>query len=313
MNAKLRWVLSATLALVFLFSSGNLIRLALDEKASERAYGEAMELANLSVVAPITTGEPEMVKIEEIAEHPVPLGQTAVIPADQIAQDPQPAAEVLSEPLPQSEPQPEPEPVWVDPYADALKNMDFTALRQENQDVAGWILIPDTKVSYPLMQGEDNDYYLNHNWRRQKSSQGSIYMDYRCSTDLSGFHTILYGHKMNNGAMFGQLYRYEEQTFWEAHPNLYIADDNGSHVYQIFAAYEASVSTGDTYRVSFASEEKQQAFLDACMEHSEIQTGIVPTVEDRILTLSTCTGNGHATRWVVQAVYQGTTAQEGTK
>ena len=76
---------------------------------------------------------------------------------------------------------PEEVPVWQDPYAQALKDMDFSALRQQNPDVLGWILIPGTRVSYPVVQGTDNSYYLDHTWRGGKNSVGAIFMDYRNS------------------------------------------------------------------------------------------------------------------------------------
>ena len=197
-----------------------------------------------------------------------------------------------------------PEPVYVDPYADALRNMDFTALREVNDDILGWILIPDTKISYPLVQGEDNEYYLNRTWRKTRNSVGAIFMECQNSSDLSDFNTIIYGHRMNNSSMFGILKSFEKQSFWASHPYVYITDDNGSHRYEIFAAYEVSVE-GDTYRLGFSSDASKQSFIDYCLSQSVIDTGITPTIYDRILTLSTCTGNGHATRWVVQAVLKG--------
>ena len=197
-----------------------------------------------------------------------------------------------------------PEPVYVDPYADALRNMDFTALREVNDDILGWILIPDTKISYPLVQGDDNEYYLNRTWRKTRNSVGAIFMECQNSSDLSDFNTIIYGHRMNNSSMFGILKSFKNQSFWASHPYVYITDDNGSHRYEIFAAYEVSVE-GDTYRLGFSSDASKQSFIDYCLSQSVIDTGITPTVYDRILTLSTCTGNGHATRWVVQAVLKG--------
>ena len=189
----------------------------------------------------------------------------------------------------------------VDPYADILHDIELAALREVNSDVLGWLLIPDTPISYPLVQGSDNDYYLNHTWRKTASSVGSIFMDYRSSSDLRDFHTIVYGHRMRNGTMFASLKYYNQQSYWEAHPRIYIANDAGIYVYEIFSAYEAGV-TEDTYHLSFADDGEKQAFLDFCMGQSDINTGIVSTVEDHVLTLSTCTGRGHATRWVVQAV-----------
>ena len=199
---------------------------------------------------------------------------------------------------------PEEVPVWQDPYAQALKDMDFSALRQQNPDVLGWILIPGTRVSYPVVQGTDNSYYLDHTWRGGKNSVGAIFMDYRNSGDLSDFNTIIYGHRMNNRSMFGTLSQYKSRSYWQAHPYVYLTDDSGTHRYEIFAAGEVSVDS-DVYRLGLRSSSGRQSFLDSCLALSALNTGVTPHTYDKVLTLSTCTGNGHATRWVVQAVCPG--------
>ena len=199
---------------------------------------------------------------------------------------------------------PEEVPVWQDPYAQALKDMDFSALRQQNPDVLGWILIPGTRVSYPVVQGTDNSYYLDHTWRGGKNSVGAIFMECRNSGDLSDFNTIIYGHRMNNRSMFGTLSQYKSRSYWQAHPYVYLTDDSGTHRYEIFAAGEVSVDS-DVYRLGLRSDSSRQSFLDSCLALSALNTGVTPHTYDKVLTLSTCTGNGHATRWVVQAVCPG--------
>lgn len=203
-----------------------------------------------------------------------------------------------------SEEAPEEVPVWQDPYAQALKDMDFSALRQQNPDVLGWILIPGTRVSYPVVQGTDNSYYLDHTWRGGKNSVGAIFMECRNSSDLSDFNTIIYGHRMNNRSMFGTLSQYKSRSYWQAHPYVYLTDDSGTHRYEIFAAGEVSVDS-DVYRLGLRSSSGRQSFLDSCLSLSALNTGVTPHTYDKVLTLSTCTGNGHATRWVVQAVCPG--------
>ncbi len=168
----------------------------------------------------------------------------------------------------------------------------------------GWIVIPGTVLSYPIVQGEDNDYYLNHTWKKWSSVVGAIFMEQYNHPDFSDFNTLIYGHRMNNGSMFASLKHYKKQSYWQAHPYVYVTDDAGSHTYEIFSAYEVSTQ-GETYRLAFADTAAKQAFLDECQSLSVIKTGVIPKVYDRVLTLSTCTGNGHATRWVVQAVERG--------
>lgn len=179
--------------------------------------------------------------------------------------------------------------------------IDLEALQAVNHQVIGWIEIPDTGISYPLMQGQDNDYYLNHTWDGTRNSMGAIFLDYRNSVDLDDFNTIIYGHKMNNDSMFGLLHAYKNEGYLAEHPSLFITDRTGKHRYDIFACYETV--TANTYHRDFSDDREKQVYIDECMCQRWGDNGIRPSVEDRIITLSTCTGNGHATRWVVQAVY----------
>ena len=162
---------------------------------------------------------------------------------------------------------------------------------------------PTTEISYPLVQGTDNDYYLTHTWNKNSSAVGAIFMDCRCSADFSDFNTIVYGHRMNNGSMFAALKHYKKQDFLQEHPQVYVTNASGTHAYRIYAAYEAALD-GTAYYSAFSDETIKKTFIDEGISLSVIRTGAAPTVNDHILTLSTCTGNGHATRWVVQAVME---------
>lgn len=186
-----------------------------------------------------------------------------------------------------------------DAIVQALEKIDLEALQAINEDVIGWLCIPDTEISYPLLQGEDNDFYLEHTWEGERCSGGSICMDWRSSSDLTDFHTILYGHRMRDGSMFGALKYYKTQEFWQEHPSVYIVDNSGVYVYNIFAAWEPKVNS-IVYSHDIDTAEARQEFLDACLVGSEIDTTVIPDQEDKILTLSTCTGYGYHARWVVQ-------------
>lgn len=264
MKKNIRRILMVILGLVFAGSVAMMIYRGIQYKEGEETYAEAETLVDLP----------------DLSQIPVP----------NVEDEPEEEAEE--------------EPVYVDPYADALRNMDFTALREVNDDVLGWILIPGTVISYPLLQGDDNSYYLNHTWKKWTSVVGAIFLECNNSPDLSDFNTIVYGHRMNNGSMFASLKYYKKQSYWSEHPYVYIMDDRGSHRYEIFSAYEVSTA-GDTYQLGFPTDASKQAFIDYCLGQSVIDTGITPTIYDKILTLSTCTGNGHATRWVVQARLKG--------
>ena len=250
---EMRKPLMLVLALILAFSAFRLVRGGLDYRRGDQDYAEAEALAGLEALP----GLPD----------PTPVPTAPAAEGEAAAPGETPA-------------------VYVDPYAEALKNMDFAALREVNSEVLGWILIPGTRISYPLVQGADDEYYLNHTWRGSRSAVGAIFVEAQNSADLSDFHTIIYGHRMNNGSMFHSLASYQDLSYWQAHPYVYITDDSGSRKYEIFAAYEAGVTT-PTYRLGFSTQIGKESFLEHCTTSSVIETGVVPTVYDRILTLST--------------------------
>ncbi len=94
---------------------------------------------------------------------------------------------------------------------------DFDVLKGENPDTIGWIDIPDTKISYPIVQGTDNDFYLKHDFHGEASVAGSIYLDYESEGDFEGRNNILYGHNMKNGSMFKDVVRYKDPAYFKEH------------------------------------------------------------------------------------------------
>lgn len=199
------------------------------------------------------------------------------------------------------------EPVWVpapveeeDASLEEVSRVNLEALRRENPDVIGWILLPGTDINYPIMQGTDNDYYLNHTWLGEENAVGSIFMEHRNSPDFSEYNTILYGHNMINGSMFSDLRHYTGAGFHRDHPYVYLMTEGGALRYEIFSAYQAELGS-TTYGLSFRQEETKKEFLIHALSHSKFDMGIAPELTDRILTLSTCSGSGSGTRWVVHA------------
>lgn len=190
-----------------------------------------------------------------------------------------------------------------DPAAEALLAMDLASLTEVNPDVQGWISIPGTNISYPLMQSADNDYYLNNTWDHKASYRGSIFLECRSSAALDDFNTIIYGHNLLDGTMFSQLHRYKNADFFRENPYIYIVNDSGVYRYRIFSSYEVPTNAS-AYRLRFTDEQKQ-AFLDDSLRLSVQDAGVIPTTEDHILTLSTCTGVIRSNRWVIQAVLEG--------
>ena len=93
-------------------------------------------------------------------------------------------------------------------------SIDFEALKEINSDIVAWIRIPEV-FDYPVVQGEDNQYYLSHTFRKESNKAGSIFLDYRNSRDFTDPNTVIYGHNMRNGSMFRSLHNYMDRSFFD--------------------------------------------------------------------------------------------------
>lgn len=181
------------------------------------------------------------------------------------------------------------------------RSIDFESLQAVNEDVFGWITIPDTGVDYPLLKAYDNKYYLTHTYDNQWSSYGSIFLEPR-NKDINDRHVVLYGHNMVNHSMFGALMDYKEQDFADSHSLIHITLPDRELTYQVFSVYTAHVDS-PTYYMSFADDSTFQQMIDHMKSNSQIASDVTPTTEDQILTLSTCTPAGAKKyRFVVNAV-----------
>ena len=188
---------------------------------------------------------------------------------------------------------------------DDINPIDFKALTEKYPDAYAWIRIPGTNVDYPIVQREgDNSYYLNHTIDGRKRIEGAIFTEEYNNKDFEDPNTLIYGHNMKNGSMFRTLHRYKDRKFFEENPYIYIYQEGKVLKYRIFAAY-----TYDDRHImmSFDFEDKNvfQIYLNSILTNKEISSNIdlmVPvTVEDKIITLSTCTSNQNQ-RYLVQAV-----------
>jgi len=259
----------------------------IQRRSAQQDYRQAEELAGLIEPTSVPTAAPTP------TPEPTPV--------------PTPEPTPLPTPEPTTEPTPEPTATvneGDDRNANGPGDVDLEELRRVNPDVVGWIFIPDTELSYPLMQGNDNQYYLNHTWKKVRNAAGAIYLDYRNNSDMSDFNSIIYGHRMSSSGMFHSLRYYREQSYFEAHPYIYIVTDEGVLRYDIFTAYEADAVNGHTYRLGLKEAEGQQAYINYCSRRSVVETGVTPEPGEHIITLSTCIGSGagYESRWVVQAV-----------
>lgn len=179
--------------------------------------------------------------------------------------------------------------------------VDFDKLKSVNEDVVGWIYVdalPD--ISYPIVKGKDNQTYLHQTYEKNYNFAGTIFVDYENSGDFSDCNTLVYGHNMKNGSMFGHLKKFrEDDRLYKQDKYFWILTPERNYRYEIITAYTTGVNS-DTYTLFKGPGEEFEKYLETIKGYSEIQTDDTDlTIKDRIVTLSTCTGN-ESTRFVVQ-------------
>ena len=179
--------------------------------------------------------------------------------------------------------------------------VDFDKLKSFNEDVVGWIYVdalPD--ISYPIVKGKDNQTYLHQTYEKNYNFAGTIFVDYENSGDFSDCNTLVYGHNMKNGSMFGHLKKFrEDDKLYKQDKYFWILTPERNYRYEIITAYTTGVNS-DTYTLFKGPGEEFEKYLETIKGYSEIQTDDTDlTIKDRIVTLSTCTGN-ESTRFVVQ-------------
>ncbi|MDO4566812.1 MAG: class B sortase [Oscillospiraceae bacterium] len=167
--------------------------------------------------------------------------------------------------------------------------VDFTALKEVSEDVAAWIRMPGIEViDYPVVHYND-EYYLNHSWQGEYSAHGAIFIEEINSPDFTDYHTVIYGHKMLDGSMFGSLRSYEDAEYYVENGGLiYIYTPETSLTYEIFAVEYVTAADPVVYTVFFSPGEEYTAFLSAMSDRAIYDTGVSVSDTDRVLTLSTC-------------------------
>lgn len=182
---------------------------------------------------------------------------------------------------------------WTSPL-----EINFDELKSINQDVAGWLYMEALpNINYPIVQGSDNDFYLHHTYKKESIFAGSIFVDCKNTKDFSDQNTIVYGHNMKNGSMFGTLKQYKLQETIDKSPYFWVITPKEAYKYKIFAMYVANVD-GDTYTLIKGPGKETIEYGESMKAKSLINTGDYQFKQtDKIVTLSTCTGDS-STRFV---------------
>jgi len=178
---------------------------------------------------------------------------------------------------------------------------DFAALLAWNPDIRGWIWLPGTDIDYPVVQGRDNDYYLNHTAGGTSSIIGAVFMESKNQGDFSDEVTVLYGHHISGGRMFSPLSGYKEQSFFEQHPEVILYTPEQVYRVELFAG-QILDGGSDSFVLEFSTESGRAEWLDRTLSGSPFKSPVRPEADERILVLCTCTYEYNNARFAVYGV-----------
>ena len=184
---------------------------------------------------------------------------------------------------------------------------DFESLKAINPDVVGWIVYEPIELSYPVVKDKGDDFYEHYSFDLEKNVAGAIFLDYICKPDLSGFNSIIYGHNMRNGTMFGSLKKLlQDESIIEKDPYFYIFTEDYAYMYRIVCTYYTTQNSR-TYEVTFDdSIDEIRSYVDYMNEvgvYKDVDFFNEPVSEDlKLATLSTCHGLHSKERTVIHGV-----------
>lgn len=172
-------------------------------------------------------------------------------------------------------------------------SINFDDLLAKYPDVVGWLYCEGTPFNYPIMQSDDNDYYLRRLPDGTYNVAGSLFADYRCGEIGETNNYIVYGHNMKNGTMFSSLTKYKSQSYYDEHPTIYLFTPEGKYTIELIGGF-VSKPTGDVYTTSLSYETVREL-----LQHSTFRSNIETDQADSYITLSTCSYEYENARYVV--------------
>jgi len=183
----------------------------------------------------------------------------------------------------------------------------YRTLYNSNRDLIGWIKISDTVIDYPVMQADDNEYYLSHNFDRKDDKAGCLFLDSKCDAVHGNDNYIIYGHHLTSGRMFSSLSDYESESYYKKHPTITFDTIYEEGTYQVMYAFRSRVY--DETDVNFKyyefidtdSDQEFNSYMNEMKGASYYDTGVTAVRGDKLLTLSTCDYKEENGRFVVVA------------
>ena len=180
---------------------------------------------------------------------------------------------------------------------DSLK-VDFDELRKINPDVVGWIRYKCANIDYPIVQGRDNSKYLYTRFDGAYSDFGTLFVDAATEAPFEQFNTIVYGHHMHDGSMFGSLKKLRDPKFCRKHPRMELATLSGNYYLEVWA-FLNQPSDCKVFTNNVSSEDDGDAYIEWIKENAEYKTDADITADDRLVILSTCAYEYNGARYIV--------------
>ncbi len=165
--------------------------------------------------------------------------------------------------------------------------VDFAALQSVNSDVVGWIYCEGTDINYPVLQGEDNDFYLSHTYDRTENRAGSIFVEALNTPGFADSNTIIYGHHMKNGSMFATLRNWADQEYYEEHPVFWLLTPEQNYQIKLFSGYTTPAAS-DTYTIFQGPCRELSDYLQTARANSDFRADIETDPNGKYVLLSTC-------------------------
>lgn len=191
---------------------------------------------------------------------------------------------------------------------DTERTLKVQRLQEENSDIVGWLEIQNTTINYPVLQGKDNEYYMYHNYKKQKSKNGSIFLTKDYDWSIPSSNLLIYGHNMQNGTMFQELLRYKKEEFYKQHPIIRFTTEKEDAEYEIISVFPSRVyykSEKNVFRYYYFVNAKNEAEYNEFVKNAKKASlyDIEATAEygDPLLTLSTCSYHTEDGRFAVVA------------
>ncbi len=183
--------------------------------------------------------------------------------------------------------------------------IDHAALKAANPDYKGWLYVPCLEISYPVVRGTDNDYYLHHTYEGTENVTGCIFIDSGCAKDMGDYNTFFYGHNMKNGSMFGSLKKLlsDPDPIIED-PYIYFYTEDGVYAYRTYSFHKAPPKSD--YFEYAVTQQKYWNYIDKALQDRVQDMDTAVDKRKNTVTLSTCNGSGEAKqRFLVHAINVG--------